>query len=155
MDIRLKKILVPTDFSDHSANAMRYGYSFATQYQSELHVLHVVQDVLPYMANVEMSMTPAVLLADMERGAREQLDTVVPEAWQAQLQVTRALRRGSPFVEIIRYAKETDTDLIVMGTHGRSGIAHMLLGSVAEKVVRKAPCPVLTVRSPEHEFVMP
>jgi nucleotide-binding universal stress UspA family protein len=63
--------------------------------------------------------------------------------------------RGSPFVEIVRYAKQHDIDLIVMGTHGRGPIAHMFMGSVAERVVRKATCPVLTVRSPEHEFVMP
>ena len=65
------------------------------------------------------------------------------------------MRRGAPFLEIIRYAKENDVDLIVLGTHGRSGLAHVLLGSVAERVVRKSPCPVLTVRHPEHEFVMP
>jgi len=147
--------MVGTDFSSHSANAMRYGYSFAKQYGSALHVVHVVQDVLPYVANVEMPIAPAVLVDDMERAARQQLEEVVPEAWDSELQVVRVLRRGSPFVEIVRYAKEQDVDLIVMGTHGRTGIAHMLLGSVAEKVVRKAPCPVLTVRSPEHEFVMP
>ena len=61
----------------------------------------------------------------------------------------------APFTEIIRFAKDKDIDLIVMGTHGHTGLAHVLLGSVAEKVVRKAPCPVLTVRHPEHEFVHP
>jgi nucleotide-binding universal stress UspA family protein len=65
------------------------------------------------------------------------------------------VRQGPPFLEIVRYAQEANIDLIVLGTHGRGGLAHMLLGSVAEKVVRKAPCPVLTVRHPEHEFVAP
>ena len=69
--------------------------------------------------------------------------------------VVRATRQGPPFLEILRYAKEVNADLIVMGTHGRSGLVHMLIGSVAEKVVRKAPCPVLTVRPDQHEFVMP
>jgi len=62
---------------------------------------------------------------------------------------------GSPFVEIVRYARTHDIDLVIMGTHGRGPIAHMLMGSTAERVVRKAPCPVLTVKHPEHEFVMP
>ncbi len=67
----------------------------------------------------------------------------------------RASGPGGPYVEIVRYAKERDIDLIVMGTHGRGFVAHMLMGSVAEKVVRRAPCPVLTVRHPEHDFVVP
>ena len=65
------------------------------------------------------------------------------------------LLTGSPFLEIIQYAKENNVDLIVMGTHGHSGLVHVLLGSVTERVVRKAPCPVLTIRHPEHEFIHP
>jgi nucleotide-binding universal stress UspA family protein len=62
---------------------------------------------------------------------------------------------GVPFVEIIRYARESGMDLIVMGAHGRTGLGHLLIGSVTERVVRKSSCPVLTVKHPEHEFVMP
>jgi nucleotide-binding universal stress UspA family protein len=69
--------------------------------------------------------------------------------------VTRSVIRGTPFVEIVRYAREQNVDLIVMGTHGRTGLEHALIGSVTEKVVRKAPCPVLTVRPEGHQFVMP
>ncbi len=69
--------------------------------------------------------------------------------------IVKVVRQGPPFLEIVRYAQEANIDLIVLGTHGRGGLAHMLLGSVAEKVVREAPCPVLTVRHPEHEFVAP
>jgi nucleotide-binding universal stress UspA family protein len=78
--------------------------------------------------------------------AREQLP---------QLKVQCLVREGTPFYEIITCAKELEVDLIILGTHGRGPFAHMLMGSVAEKVVRKAPCPVLTVRHPEHEFVHP
>jgi nucleotide-binding universal stress UspA family protein len=83
------------------------------------------------------------------------MDRLIQENKLQQLHVLKEIREGSPFYEIIRYAKERDIDLIVMGTHGRSGLVHVLLGSVTEKVVRKAPCPVLTVRHPEHEFVHP
>ena len=74
---------------------------------------------------------------------------------QSAKTIVKVVRQGPPFLEIVRYAQEANIDLIVLGTHGRGGLAHMLLGSVAEKVVRKAPCPVLTVRHPEHEFVAP
>ena len=78
-----------------------------------------------------------------------------PDDWNFTGKVIRSTRTGPPFVEIIRYAKEHDVDLLIMGTHGRGGLAHMLLGSVAEKVVRKSPCPVLTVRPDQHQFAMP
>ena len=80
---------------------------------------------------------------------------LIDSAWAEGKLVVRATAQGTPFLEIIRYAKEKDIDMIVMGTHGRSGLVHMLMGSVAEKVVRKAPCPVLTVRPEGHKFVMP
>ena len=85
---------------------------------------------------------------------RALLDLPNPE-WASSKRVVRGLRQGSPFVEIVQSARENKIDLIVMGTHGRSGVQHMLIGSVAEKVVRKAGCPVLTVRPPDHQFTMP
>jgi nucleotide-binding universal stress UspA family protein len=93
--------------------------------------------------------------AELEREVEQQLQQAVSAEWQQKIKIERVTRRGAPFLEVIRYAKEAPVDLIVMGTHGRGAIAHMLLGSVAEKVVRKAPCPVLTIRQPEHEFVLP
>ena len=91
------------------------------------------------------------LLQTWEANAERQL----AELDQADLKSERATSVGHPFVEIIRYAKANEIDLIVIGTHGRGPVKHLLLGSVAEKVVRKAPCPVLTVRQPGHTFVMP
>lgn len=91
----------------------------------------------------------------MERNARELLKKVLPPTEAAKLDGKLVTKRGKPFIEIVCYAKSEEIDLIVMGTHGRGPIAHMLMGSVAEKLVRQAPCPVLTVRHPEHEFVMP
>ena len=91
----------------------------------------------------------------IEKGARARLRQALTAAEQEKFCAQLVTLVGTPFVEIIRYAREHEIDLIVMGTHGRGLIAHVLMGSVAEKVVRKAPCPVLTVRHPEHEFVMP
>ena len=88
---------------------------------------------------------------EVELRLRELLTESEVEALNAQF----VLRRGFPFVEIVRYAKEADIDLVVLGTHGRGAVAHMLLGSVAERVVRKVGCPVLSVKPHEHEFVLP
>ena len=153
--IELKRILVPTDFSEPSAAAVKYAKEFVQAFGSSLHVLHVLEDPYIFAATAEGYAAPPDFCADLEKNARVRLAEVVSAAELQTLKTQVALKKGSPFVEIVRYAKSEDIDLIVMGTHGRGPIAHMLMGSVAEKVVRKAPCPVLTVRHPEHEFVMP
>jgi len=98
---------------------------------------------------------PAPTVEQMTRAVRDAFDRVVKENHLERYTIHREVREGTPFYEIVRFAQEQDIDLIVMGTHGHTGLAHMLLGSVTEKVVRRAPCPVLTVRHPEHEFVHP
>ena len=146
----IRKILVPTDFSDCSESALRYGRAMAAALGASLHLLHVVQD--PYTQPWAAEAFPAPLgdlLVQWEEQARKRMLETLPEAEQAH--VTIATQIGSPFFEIVRYAQEQEIDLIVIGTHGRGPIGHMLLGSVAEKVVRKAPCPVLTVRHPQRE----
>ena len=151
--IRLNRVLVPTDFSEHSKSAVRYGCELASKFGADLHLLHVVEQ-LPVMYSEGAIFTPeteAELLAE----ATNLLDRTPEDIDVTSLKVTRATLQGHPLVEITRYAKENEIDLIVIGTHGRTGLVHMLLGSVAEKVVRKAPCPVLTVHHPEHEFVKP
>ena len=153
--IALKRILVPTDFSEASEAAVKYARAFAEAFNASLEVLHVMEDPFIYAPTSEGYVPPPGLLEEMERTSRERLNAVLPEDVQRKLRAEVVLKKGSPFVEIVRYAREHEVDLIVMGTHGRGPIAHMLLGSVAEKVVRKAPCPVLTVRHPEHGFVMP
>jgi len=148
--ITIKSLLVPTDFSDASAAALRYGCALARAFDSTVHLLHVVQD--PHVQPWAAEAFPAPLgdlLVQCEEQARKRMLETLPEAEQAH--VTIATQIGSPFFEIVRYAQEQQIDLIVIGTHGRGPIGHMLLGSVAEKVVRKAPCPVLTVRHPQRE----
>ena len=151
--IQLKKILVPTDFSPHSEIALKYGCEFAEKFGAELHLLTVVQerigDVDAFYA------VPGNYAEEVRAEAERRLATFLDPKWNNGRQVTREAVSGVPFLEIIRYARGNAIDLIVMGTHGRGAVKHILMGSVAERVVRKAPCPVLTVRHPEHEFVMP
>jgi nucleotide-binding universal stress UspA family protein len=154
--IQLRKILFPTDFSDFSKCAQEYACAFVEQFQAELHVLHVLQDVMLMMPEPGTAFAlPQNYLLDLKQGAEKALDNLLPAAWTQGKRVFRATRMGNPFVEIAKYAKEKDIDLIVIGTHGRSALMHALMGSVAEKVVRKSPCPVLTVRPAGHQFVMP
>jgi nucleotide-binding universal stress UspA family protein len=154
--IDLKRILVPTDFSEFSQHALVYATAFAEKFGAELHLLHVVQDIgvlVPDLVTAAPPMIPSV--DQMTTAARGALDRVAQENQLDRFNVHKHVSQGAPFYEIIRLAKEADIDLIVMGTHGRGGLKHMLMGSVSEKVVRKSPCPVLTVRHPEHEFVHP
>ena len=155
--IVLKNVLVPTDFSEPSEIAARYAKAFAQTFNASLHVLHVIEETaLVYGELTSGTFFPLnSTLEEVERGVRERLNRVLSDEERTRYRAQLVTRNGSPFVEIVRYAKAHAIDLIVMGTHGRGPIAHMLIGSVAERVVRKAPCPVLTVRHPEHEFVMP
>jgi nucleotide-binding universal stress UspA family protein len=154
--ISLKKILVPTDFSGPSAIALKYARALAQAFQGALEVVHVIEDPVAHAwaAEVYVASLPG-LYEELEREVRGRLQQLVTSLEQEGVTVRGTLMKGNAFIEIIRFAREQEVDLIVMGTHGRSGVAQMLMGSVAEKVVRKAPCPVLTVRHPQHEFVMP
>jgi nucleotide-binding universal stress UspA family protein len=153
MTIRLTKVLVPVDFSEPSATALGYATALARHFGASVHVLHAVEEPLAQGWNgyglPEVHALRAQALAD----ARRQLEEAVPEGERDRQATELVIRRGEPWQEIVAFARERQMDLIVMGTHGRGGMAHLLMGSVAEKVVRSAPCPVLTVRHPEHDFV--
>lgn len=160
--IHLKSILWATDFSDAANEALKYAIAFAEQFDAHLHLLHVVHEPTAEVPEFGMGLAfPAYVenlpkrMAELEEQAIEKLTHSLPDNWQEGRHVTIAVKHGPPFVEIVRYAKEHETDMIVLGTHGRSALAHVLLGSVAERVVQKAPCPVLTIRPEGHEFVMP
>jgi nucleotide-binding universal stress UspA family protein len=154
--IDLHRILVPTDFSKQSQNALKYAAAFAEKFGAELYLLHVVQDLavfIPDMLTVAPPVVPSV--KELTDAVYVAFDRIVEDNQLAAVTIHREVREGSPFSEIVRFAREENIDLIILSTHGHTGLAHMLLGSVTEKVVRKAPCPVLTVRDPEHEFVHP
>ena len=154
--IALTNILVPTDFSEPSRHALDYGRQFARQFNARLHVLHTVEDVM-IAGGAEV---PIAAVQEVEHGletiAARQMDEILTADDRAALQavtVVRAARTAA--IDIVEYAREHAIDLIVMGTHGRGGFQHLLLGSVAERVVRSAPCPVLTVHAVERDFVLP
>jgi len=153
--IRLNRVLVPTDFSEFSRLAVTYACAMAERFGAQLHVLHVVPDpamLVPEAAVFWVESMQAQsdrLVTDAQKLLRQ-----IPEGSQGSQPVIRDVRVGAAFLEIIDYAKSQDIDLIVIGTHGRSGLSHILMGSVAERVVRAAPCPVLSVKPSGHQFVM-
>jgi nucleotide-binding universal stress UspA family protein len=152
--IRLQRILAPIDFSELGETALRYATQFAARFEAELHLLSVVQSPLYLSPDPTLlTGTAAELGEQWVNATRKQLDQLPLPVELPH--IARVVLEGAPVVEIVRYARENEVDLIVIGTHGRTGLAHVFLGSVAENVVRKSPCPVLTVRHPEHEFVMP
>ena len=155
--IALKKILVATDFSEPSDAAYTYGRELALNFGAQLIVLHIVENILTRVTGSDgFVYSSPELQEDLEAAGRAHLDAVVNVEDRRQLRVEPVVvTSNSTATAIVEYAHRTGIDLIVMGTHGRGAVAHLLMGSVAERVVRTAPCPVLTVRHPEHEFVLP
>ena len=155
--ITLKRILVATDFGEAADTALAYGRALARTFDASLDVLHVAEDVATRMLAGEMYVAvPQTLQDEVEAAARQQLEVRLIDNDPDPLPVRRVvLVSNAPAASIVMYAKDVGIDLIVMGTHGRGPMAHLLMGSVAERVVRLAHCPVLVVRHPEHEFVVP
>jgi len=152
--IVLKKVLLATDFSDCAKTAQDYATEFADQFHAELHVLHVVVDTSLMVAEYGAALTlPPDYLEQLKSQAKHAVEKIVAASVKPGGAGISAVRLGSPPLEIVKYAGEHGIDLIVIGTHGRGGFMHLLLGSCAERVVRKAQCPVLTVRPAGHQFV--
>lgn len=149
-----KRILCPVDFSQFTHEIVNYAVDLAKKYGAELHVMHVVPN-MTYFTPYESFLTPENLVA-VERNIQDEVERDFKKLLKGQsVPAKTVIRTGAPFVEIIDYAKTESIDLIVMGTHGRGAIEHILIGNVAEKVVRKSPCPVMTIRPKGKEFKMP
>jgi nucleotide-binding universal stress UspA family protein len=142
----IRRILVPIDFSEHSKNALEYAIPVALQFDAELLLVYVVEPMV-YPADLSFGQIsiPSVEPELRQRG-KEELDNLVDKQIAGRVRSKTSIRTGKPFLEIIAAAKEEDVDLIIIATHGHTGVEHILFGSTAEKVVRKAPCPVLVVR---------
>jgi universal stress protein A len=144
--MNIQRILAPTDFSEPSTQGLRSALELAEAFGAKLLLLHVVEPPPYPVEGIVPSRLGATLLDDLERQAANDLAQMLPEAQGSKVEVTRSVVVGIPYRKIVEVAEEEKSDLIVMTTHGRTGLSHLVMGSVAEKVVRTAQCPVLTVR---------
>ena len=144
---KIQKILFATDFSDPAEKAQQYAQELAERLNTELHLLHVVVPVaVPALGAPSVGyIEDTAVMAELEESALRDMNALFDPQWRAQHHVVSNVRIGTPVFEILQYANEQKIDLIVLGTLGRTGLSHLLLGSVAENIVRKAHCPVLTV----------
>ena len=182
MHTEIKRICVPTDFSEPADHALRYGMTLAESIHAQLHLLHVFEDLHqsvthPDFAGHSEAVLNFFMRLEQEAVAREELESEADEGVHGflrslergveerfaehpsfgqplEVEVIRAVRYGRPVGQICRYARKQRIDLVVIGSQGRTGLKHFLMGSVAERVVRAAPCPVLVVREHQREFVV-
>jgi nucleotide-binding universal stress UspA family protein len=146
--IQIKTILAPTDFSPHAEGALRYAASLAERLGATLHLLHVLPDVV-VPVGPDPTLTPSLppeYYTETEQQSLQALRELLKPTWGQIPDSEVAVRWGNPVDGIVAYATDQKIDLIVIATHGRTGLSHVLLGSVAERIVREAPCPVLTIR---------
>ncbi|MBI4685372.1 MAG: universal stress protein [Nitrospirae bacterium] len=150
--MEMKRILFPTDFSEGSDNALPYVVDISKHYGAKLYVLHVMHDIAQatgwYVPHISMD----ELYKDIEVNAKKEIEKYGAEELRGLNDVERRITKGIPYDEIIKFAKENKIDLIVIGTHGRKGLDRVIFGSTAERVVREAPCPVMSVRLPGHSI---
>jgi nucleotide-binding universal stress UspA family protein len=150
--IRIDRIICPTDHSEFSGRALGHAIALTRWFGAELTVLRVVPDVLPTPGGPDLPV-PVLTSPALRDEAADELAAFAEPAIAAGLPVRTLLRDGDPWREIVHEAEALPADLVVMGTHGRSGFEHLLLGSVTEKVLRRAPCPVMTVCREEGRSV--
>ncbi|NWF49063.1 MAG: universal stress protein [Ignavibacteriaceae bacterium] len=152
MEPDIKKILIPIDFSDYSKSALKYAVNFSNFFKAELILIYVVEPVI-YPPDFSMGQIAIPSMnTEWNTRANEELNKLAKTEIPPEIKVSVLVKTGKPFVEIIETAQEENVDLIIIATHGHTGMEHILFGSTAEKVVRKAPCPVLTLREPVKGF---
>lgn len=144
--IRISRILHPTDLSHNAQPALHYASDLCRLYHAELHLISVVDSRGFSGSTSEPDFFPVDFLQEYVNDLEKRLSDMTFEGMQHCKKIVREISSGIPFNEILTYAEKNEVDLIVMGTHGRTGLGHLLIGSVAENVVRRAHCPVLTVR---------
>jgi len=155
MFVSIRRILFPTDFSEPAKEAQKYAMALADRFGAELHLIHVVPEVaMPLPDSTTAWTLPAADLKLQVAAAEKRLLQDLGPDWAEERRTVHAAVVGNAVEEIVKYAKEHEIGMIVIGTHGRTGLSHLLLGSVAEKLVRLATCPVLTVHPQGHQFLI-
>ncbi len=148
-DLDIRRILAPTDFSDHACYSLSYARTFANRWGAELHLLNVIE---PAVFPTEAGLTPMGMInldSELTEAAHRAMAELLKRDELQGAQLVTAIAHGRASSAIIDYARENSIDLIVIATHGRTGLEHLIFGSTAERVVRESPCPVLTVRPPD------
>jgi|SRR5690554_7080867 len=149
--INIKNILLPTDFSNLSLSASDLAVNLAEQYSAKIHLLHVLEKTPPILTIRSLDLSEEKIVKVLEEDANTKLSNAIKKInSNSKVEIIPVIRKGIDFEEIINYAEESSIDLIVIPTHGRTGIMHTLLGSVAEKVIRFSKIPVL-VTKPEKQ----
>lgn len=154
MIISLKRILFPTDFSEPAKEAQQYAMALADRFGAELHLLHVVPVVIPFPDAASPYVLPEREMEIQVETAKTRLTEILDSTWAKDHVIVASAVMGLAVDEILNYTKENEIDLIVVGTHGHTGLTRLLIGSVAEKLVRVASCPVLTVHPKGHQFLV-
>ncbi len=155
MKLTPQQVLWPTDFSTVSLHAGRYARAFQEHFDCQLHILHVIPPpVAPHVpATIPPELPSPVTDPGMLDSGRQNLMRLVNELFGTQEKMTCEVQFGNPWTAVCDYARDHKVDLIVLSTHGRTGLAHALIGSTAERVVQHAPCPVFTVKLKQQDFV--
>ena len=147
--LEIRSILAPTDFSHHSERSDKYACDLAERLGASLHLLHVLAEVMPVGPDpMLMPVLPPNFYTEMEATANQTLEGLIDPSWGKPASVTHSVTWGDPVAMIVDYATTHAVDMVVIATHGRTGLSHVLLGSVAEHIVRHSPAPVLTIHDP-------
>jgi nucleotide-binding universal stress UspA family protein len=148
--MKVERILFPTDFSEGSLNALHYAVDLTKHYNAKLYILHVVYDVTKATGLHVPHISSDELFKELNDWAMNEIGKSYVEEIMGLQDVEKVILKGTPYEEIIKFADKEKIDIIVIGTYGRSGLDRFIFGSTAERVVRRAPCAVMTVRVPEH-----
>lgn len=147
----IRNIIVPTDFSNLSFTAFDYAKDIAKRWGAKIHVVYVLEKQPPFLAMRSLDVNEDQVMKSMEEQAKKQLEDAVKKFGKIDLDISPVLLKGVDYEELVKYSKKIKADLIVLATHGRTGFIHTLIGSVTEKVVRHAKCPVLVTTPTDEE----